>query len=128
MDLYVFDEFQSTAQLKSLASGKLFKVLPEFFWHDPVAFDNFLLTLCQDVPNSWIFPAADLELAIYPRNPGLAQWDMSFEDQIWVLELFTAIGSILFLNPFSGKSWNKQIPHEFVLIFLIQIYIYRVFT
>lgn len=47
-----------------------------------VIFDRFLLTSCQDIPNAWIFPATDLELAIYPRNSSCIQWDMSFEDQI----------------------------------------------
>lgn len=64
-----------------------------FFYH-------FLLTSCQDVPNSWIFPAADLKLAIYPRNPGFAQWDMSLESQIWVLEMLTAIRLIFVSKSF----------------------------
>ena len=39
----------------------------------------------------------------------------------------TAVGLTLFLNPFSEKSWNRQILHEFILICLIQIHIYIVY-
>ena len=87
-----------------------------------VVSDSVLLIACQDVPNSsGTFLAWDLELAVSPRNPGLVQWGMSFADQIWVLEMLTAIGMTLFLSLFNGNTWTKQIPHEFILVFLIQL-------
>lgn len=79
----LFDMFQSIAVIPTdthvvpfVASGSLFSLTSEFFWHDSVVFDGFLaltrrflfLTRCFRLVT---FPAPDSESAIFIRLPGL---------------------------------------------------------